>query len=269
MPNRLRSIVGSWSKCERAKRKKRKDRRHCRAARRQKLKRMKQKYAEQDEEDLALARKLYGTQRVRVDGEEPLDAVEADEDGDDKKEEDEPIIEERAKRCYNCGEEGHERVSCPQASAKKIDHKKEIAELLEEEGLGGDETGGSDDAMLESLVCDPQEDDALMFVLTCCAPYAAAAKWTYKRKLVPGTLKRGKAVKACVATFLAQSKGRSNDLLRALDLNEANQVMMSNVEVVRVGGAGGGKGQRGGKAKGKGGGGRKAHGANKRVNRKK
>jgi hypothetical protein len=238
---------------------------------------MKEKYAEQDEEDRALARTLYGYKIPELPDKHGVTAkaaTDADEDDDESGSE---AVQEPAesavvapapaavavpmivaeKRCYVCGEVGHERSACPEReAAASVKHKKEIQDLLAEEGLAGGESAAaqsSDEAQIEALVGVPVEEDALLFALVCCAPWVVANKLKFKRKLVPGASKRGKAVKDCINSFVANEAAASQRelaLIKALDPAEMAGVMMGNASLVAAGakksGGGGGanKGQK-------------------------
>jgi predicted ribosome quality control (RQC) complex YloA/Tae2 family protein len=230
-----------------------------------KMKRLHAKYAEQDEEDREMMRKLYGIQFA--DGEQPLDKEAADVVANDAaKAEAEaaaataataaapaPVME---KRCYVCGETGHERAACPmRETASSASQKKEIAALMSEEGLAGGDSAAaqsSDEQQLEALISAPAADDALLFSLVCCAPWTATGRWKYKRKLVPGSAKRGKLVKDAVHHFVTNESSatqRELALIKAMDAAEMSQIMMGNASLAAVGGSGGAKrggGKRGG-----------------------
>jgi predicted ribosome quality control (RQC) complex YloA/Tae2 family protein len=249
-----------------------------------KLRRMKEKYAEQDDEDRALARTLYGYKIPELPDKHGVTAKAAS-DEDDADEDDESGSEAKQKpaesavvapvqaavavpmivaekRCYVCGEVGHERSACPEReAAANVKHKKEIQDLLAEEGLAGGESAAaqsSDEAQIEALVGVPVEDDALLFALVCCAPWVVANKLKFKRKLVPGASKRGKAVKDCINSFVANeatASQRELALIKALDPAEMAGVMMGNASLVaagakKSGGGGGGGGNKGQKRAG-------------------
>ena len=61
----------------------------------------------------------------------------------------------------------------------------------------------------------PHEDDILLFAIPVCAPWTALQKFKYKVKLTPGSLKKGKAAKSCLSSFLglaSSSDGREKEL---------------------------------------------------------
>ena len=59
----------------------------------------------------------------------------------------------------------------------------------------------------------PKSEDLILFAVPVCAPYQSLSKYTYKVKLTPGNMKRGKASKQCIEMFLkndSQSTGLSH-----------------------------------------------------------
>jgi predicted ribosome quality control (RQC) complex YloA/Tae2 family protein len=244
-----------------------------------KMKRLRAKYAEQDAEDREMLRKLYGFQFA--DGEQPLDLETAEVANEAAESEAAEATASAAaaaataaaaaaaaaaseKRCYVCGEVGHERATCPmRETANNSNQKKEIAALMAEEGLAGGDSAAaqsSDELQIEALISAPADDDALLFALVCCAPWSATSRWKYKRKLVPGSAKRGKLVKDVVHHFVTNESSatqRELALIKALDVAEMSQIMMGSATLAAAGGGGGGGGKRGGKRGGGGGGRRK------------
>lgn len=56
--------------------------------------------------------------------------------------------------------------------------------------------------VLDGLTGKPIPSDILQFAVPVCAPYGSLQKFKYKVKLIPGTMKKGKACKTAVNHFL-------------------------------------------------------------------
>lgn len=84
---------------------------------------------------------------------------------------------------------------------KKVKDKKEIQLLLDEENiLGEEELKALGEA--DSLTGQPAKDDTLLFCVPMCAPHISTNSYKYRIKLVPGNLKKGKAVSLLTYTWL-------------------------------------------------------------------
>ena len=75
--------------------------------------------------------------------------------------------------------------------------------------------------------------DELEFCIPVSAPYSALADWKFKVKLQPGTERRGKSVKRCLALFTNNSDATEREklLLKCVQQNELLQTMLSDVKV--------------------------------------
>jgi hypothetical protein len=76
---------------------------------------------------------------------------------------------------------------------------------LDEDGLDdseGDEDVVDDTAELSKLTGKPHPEDLLLFVVPVCAPYQSLSQYTYRVKLTPGNMKRGKSSKQCLDILL-------------------------------------------------------------------
>jgi len=106
----------------------------------------------------------------------------------------------------------------------------------------------------------PHPDDVLEYALPVCAPYQTLAKYKYKVKLVPGTLKKGKALKQVLGVVQSQERSgarttnaanagadasevaqeaaataRELELIQAVDETVLVQQMLGNVRVLAPG----------------------------------
>ncbi|KAG0328587.1 hypothetical protein BGZ99_005066, partial [Dissophora globulifera] len=92
------------------------------------------------------------------------------------------------------------------------DDREEVRRLLQEENIKMLEPEESENlTVLDGLTGRPLPTDILQFAIPVCAPYGALQKYKYKVKLIPGTMKKGKAVKTAINHFLTNVNGNSND----------------------------------------------------------
>lgn len=70
--------------------------------------------------------------------------------------------------------------------------------------------------VIDSLTGQPTEEDEILFCLSVCAPYSTLQNYKHKLKLIPGTTKRGQAVKTALEIFVRDNKTdtREKDLIR-------------------------------------------------------
>jgi hypothetical protein len=89
------------------------------------------------------------------------------------------------------------------------DEREEVRRLLQEENIRMLEPEETENlTVLDGLTGKPVPTDILQFAVPVCAPYGALQKYKYKVKLIPGSLKKGKAVKSVVNYFLTMSEGQ-------------------------------------------------------------
>ncbi|KAJ3090986.1 hypothetical protein HK100_007304 [Physocladia obscura] len=97
-------------------------------------------------------------------------------------------------------------------------------------------------AVLEQLTSQPHPDDSVLFAIPVCAPWTCLSKYKYKVKLVPGSLKKGKAAKSAEALLkaAAQNSGdkRDADLVSLMVESEVVAAMLGKVKIMGGGGAG-------------------------------
>lgn len=219
------------------------------------------KYADQDEEDRALAMEILGS---RV-GQEKA-AAEAEE----KKAREAEAEAQRQRR-----REQHLRQ---QQEGKKA----EEARLREQEGAEGydddeDEQTAAALADLDAFIGTPMVGDEILEAIPVCAPWSALGRYKFKAKLQPGSTKKGKAVREILGrwTVAASDKRaldessqdteriwpREAELIKAWKDTEVFGVLPVGKVRVMMGSAGGSGGAGGkGKASGGGGGGGKRGG---------
>ena len=102
----------------------------------------------------------------------------------------------------------------------------------------------TDASALAALVMAPRGDDILTHVVPMLCPYSVALACKYRVKLVPGSLKKGKAGQAAAHAFevLAKASGtaRETELIHALTDVDLSAPILGNVKVVAAAGDTGG-----------------------------
>lgn len=189
-----------------------------------KLKKMKEKYAEQDEEDRELITKFLGSAQGPQPKGKKAKAQAA------RKVHLEELQKEREKRKTEL-----DRQKPPPAVVKN--ENLEIQKILEEENIlfaDDDQTG--DLTYLDSLTGQPHQDDILLFAIPVCAPWNALQKFKYKVKLTPGSLKKGKAAKSALSSFIAVGSGpdgrvKELELIKSIQENELIMQMLGKVKI--------------------------------------
>ncbi|KAF2877923.1 hypothetical protein BDV95DRAFT_480316 [Massariosphaeria phaeospora] len=221
-----------------------------RRAQRSKAKKIAAKYADQDEEDRALAMRLLGSKS----GQQAAEAT-----AQEKRVKEEEILANKQRR-----REQHLRA---QAAGKAAEEARRAAH----EGTTAEDDAVDDEALksqllsLDAFTGRLLPGDEVLSALPVCAPWSALASYKYKAKMQPGALKRGKAVKEILSKWDAAGKD-----VKAVDKNsqDAERIWPQEMELIRgwkemevvgvvpvskvrvmMGGGGGGGG--GGGAKGK------------------
>ncbi|EFN57403.1 hypothetical protein CHLNCDRAFT_57209 [Chlorella variabilis] len=120
--------------------------------------------------------------------------------------------------------EGSADDAAAAAEAGGGDDAAEVAALLKEEKL---EALGEEErdklTQLDQLTGVPRGEDILLFAVPVCAPYQVLASFKFKVKIIPGTLKKGKAARQAAELLLkgGEASQRERDLLRAVPEQEA------------------------------------------------
>jgi predicted ribosome quality control (RQC) complex YloA/Tae2 family protein len=219
---------------------------------RSKAKKLAAKYADQDEEDRALAMRLLGSQTGQKAAEEEAKTKRA-------KEEEAQANKQRRR-------EQHLRAQALGKAAEEARHA-----ALEGPARGDD--GADEEAMKELLDLDaftgrPLPGDEILAAIPVCAPWSSLASYKYKVKIQPGAVKRGKAVREILSRWDAAGKDpratdktstdteriwpKEIDLIRGWKEPEVVGIMpVSKVRIMMAGGGGGGGGGGGAKSKGK------------------
>ena len=129
--------------------------------------------------------------------------------------------------------------------SEKMAEEESWKNTLAEEGIvdgnGELEDTVDDTAELSKLSGKPEREDLILYAIPVCAPYQSLSKYTYKVKLTPGNLKRGKASKQCLAVFLKdESKSKTGnslnrDLIKKVADNEWVQAICGDVKISAAG----------------------------------
>ena len=145
------------------------------------------------------------------------------------------------------------------SKATKEREESQWKQTMEAEGvIDGDldDDAVDDTVELSKLTGKPQAEDSLLSAVAVCAPYSTLSQYTYRVKLTPGGMKRGKAAKQCVDIFLKSmaKKGsagvdRQLDLIKRVGDNDWVQAICGDVKIAAAGAS---KMAKKGKAKNKG-----------------
>lgn len=232
---------------------------------RTKAKRAAKKYAEQDEEDRALAMQILGSNRAQ----ERKGALEADKAAREAKAQADKE-RRKAQHAKAAEKERLRRGRLEKAAAEGT----EAADLDEDDEQSKEQLEQERRELLDidRLVPMPEPGDELLAAIPVVAPWTALSRQKYKIKLQPGNMKKGKAVREILGfwTSLAtrgpkvldeNSRDREKVWRREVDLLKdwrveevVGYVPVKGCRIVQGGGLGGGVGGAGGASKGKGGG---------------
>lgn len=220
-----------------------------------KLKKIKEKYGEQDEEERKLRMAVLGT----------LKQTEQASAGS---------------KLPSENKELNERISVAAKKEKKRQQQiNQITKLIDELENKSEETEAIDDEKLEyakvignledyhlniaGLLAAPNKTDKIIDCVPIFAPWSALNKFTYKVKLQPGNLKKGKTVADIIEVFKRHTKELQKEEADWYDsanlielINQPDFMMSLTASKFKVGnGNGNDKSKNGGKVSGKGNGG--------------
>lgn len=221
---------------------------------RSKNKKAQRKYADQDEEDRELAMQLLGSASGQ---QQKKQAAAIDKAARDAKS---AADKERRRKQHERAAEA-ERARQERLAAGATGAEVDTAALDEEIDPEILEQERRELSNLDSLVGQPAVGDEILAAIPVCAPWSALAKYKYKVKLQPGSLKKGKAVREMVARWIEAgnvSKGKKSwvdesqtdkekiwpremECIRQWRVEEMIGIVpVGKVRVVQGGGAGGG-----------------------------
>ncbi|XP_073030203.1 uncharacterized protein [Primulina eburnea] len=209
-----------------------------------KLKKIKEKYADQDEEErlirmalLAAAGKSKGVEQSENENALPVtEAKLATAPAD------------ASKICYKCKKAGHLSRDCTEhleeTGKSKADGKvdrgtSEMDRVAMEEDdiheIGDEEKEKLND--VDYLTGNPLPIDVLLYAVPVCGPYNALQSYKYHVKIIPGSLKKGKAAKTAMTLFshMPEASSREKELMKACTDPELVASMMGNSKVSAAG----------------------------------
>ncbi|TPX67686.1 hypothetical protein SpCBS45565_g03554 [Spizellomyces sp. 'palustris'] len=197
-----------------------------------KLKKLKDKYADQDEEDRQLMLEILGSnkgpqpkgkkakaqaeaarkqaeqrkQQRKSDAPRRLQRLDQNadtsiinEDVEARPEDDVATADDGTARAANLEDE----TSLPSRRGSTASDSAEVRRMLEEENVAFLPEEESNLTFLDSLTGQPHPADILLHAIPVCAPWSALQRYKYKVKLLPGSLKKGKATKSALSAFVA------------------------------------------------------------------
>jgi predicted ribosome quality control (RQC) complex YloA/Tae2 family protein len=178
-----------------------------------KAKKLAAKYADQDEEDRALALRLLGAKSEQSVAETAAQ--------DKRSREEEAAANKQRRR------EQHLRA---QAVGKAAEEARHAASHSQENDTEDDEHLRASLLSLDAFTGRPLPGDTLLSAIPVCAPWSALSTYKYKAKLQPGSLKRGKAVKEILMKWDHAGKDA-----RALDKTskDVERIWPEEIELIR------------------------------------
>ncbi|CAG9334530.1 unnamed protein product [Blepharisma stoltei] len=217
-----------------------------------KLKKIKEKYGEQTEEERRIKLALIGSkdlelpenyqqEKKEVVTKEEVKEEEEEESSDEEEEEEEKVEEEKAKEVeaeeVKVEEQKiEEKVQQPSKREKAKKDREEIKQILEEENLlNEDEMLALGEA--DTLTGNPLPEDTLLYCIPMCAPHNATGTYKYRIKLMPGSLKKGKAVNMITFTWLNLENitDTEKQLIKSMSETEITTVLLGKCTIATPG----------------------------------
>ncbi|KAJ6318109.1 hypothetical protein OIU76_013620 [Salix suchowensis] len=219
---------------------------------RSKLKKMKEKYANQDEEERSIRMALLASagNTRKNDGE-----IQNGNEATDKGKISITGPEDALKVCYKCKKVGHLSRDCPEhpddslnrradgavdkSHVSLVDSTSEVDRVaMEEEDIheiGEEERERLND--LDFLTGNPLPIDILSYAVPVCGPYNAVQSYKYRVKIIPGTVKKGKAAKTAMNLFshMPEATSREKELMKACTDPELVAAIVGNVKITAAG----------------------------------
>ncbi|MED6145351.1 hypothetical protein PIB30_024397 [Stylosanthes scabra] len=211
-----------------------------------KLKKIKEKYADQDEEERSIRMALLASSGKSNKKEETSSEKDASDKG--KKPGNGP---EAPKICFKCKKAGHLSRDCKEQpdsqsvgetgenlnkSASNASQADRVA--MEEDDIN--EIGEEEKEKLNDvdyLTGIPLPNDILLYAVPVCGPYNAVQSYKYRVKIIPGSLKKGKAAKTAMNLFshMSEATSREKELMKACTDPELVASIIGNVKISAAG----------------------------------
>ncbi|XP_068333314.1 uncharacterized protein [Pyrus communis] len=215
-----------------------------------KLKKMKEKYADQDEEERRIRMALLASAgRVQKSGESQNENSALAED---KKLS--PV--DAPKICYKCKKVGHLSRDCPEHQDGTL-HSHANGGVEDDPPVGLDKSTSEVDKVtmeeddiheigeeekeklndVDYLTGNPLPSDILLYAVPVCGPYSSVQSYKYHVKIVPGSVKRGKAAKTAMNLFSHRPEAtvREKELMKACTDPELVAAIIGNVKITSAG----------------------------------
>ncbi|KAJ2850887.1 hypothetical protein IWW36_001513 [Coemansia brasiliensis] len=183
-----------------------------------KMKKMKEKYADQDEEDRNIRMALLGATGTKEDIDKPTAYADSDPVESAVKQQQPPSIVDQLKALT---------VKEDQIEPKPV--TKDSKEAGDEEEADVVELPIEQLNVLDTLTASPLPGDNLSFAIPVCAPYPALSAYKYRVKLVPGTMKKGKACKMAQTVMLTAADGNKPRSTHSKDADEAERLELESI----------------------------------------
>ncbi|KAJ2123126.1 hypothetical protein IW147_002819 [Coemansia sp. RSA 720] len=191
-----------------------------------KMKKMKEKYAEQDEEDRDLRMSLLGAAGKKKTNEEAVQTGLTNHEAPKVVEQPPPSIVDQIK-ALAAKDSTH-----PESS---VDTSKDVTEETKKRVDNNDDEDEVPELpmeqlnVLDTLTASPLPDDNLSFAIPVCAPYTSLSSYKYRVKLVPGTMKKGKACKMALTVMLAAADSNKPRSVHSQNADEAERLELETI----------------------------------------
>ncbi|KAL1359000.1 uncharacterized protein [Arachis hypogaea] len=212
-----------------------------------KLKKIKEKYADQDEEERSIRMALLASSGKSNKKEE----TSSEKDAPDKGIKPGNGPSEAPKICFKCKKAGHLSRDCKeQLDSHSIGETEENLNkrasnpsqadrvAMEEDDIN--EIGEEEKEKLNDvdyLTGNPLPNDILLYAVPVCGPYNAVQSYKYRVKIIPGSLKKGKAAKTAMNLFshMSEATSREKELMKACTDPELVAAFIGNVKISAAG----------------------------------